>query len=59
MSSNNICKKDATSGISKPHVPKNSAVFSGLPPAFIEAMKKLFDMVDVNGDGRVRLEGII
>ena len=59
VSSNNIGKKDATSGISKPHVPKNSAVFSGLPPAFIEAMKKLFDMVDVNGDGRVRLEGII
>ena len=59
VSSNNMCKKDATSGISKPHVPKNSAVFSGLPPAFIEAMKKLFDMVDVNGDGRVRLEGII
>ena len=59
VSSNTMCKKDATSGISKPHVPKNSAVFSGLPPAFIEAMKKLFDMVDVNGDGRVRLEGII
>ena len=59
VSSNTMCKKDATSGTSKSHVPKNSAVFSGLPPAFIEAMKKLFDMVDVNGDGRVRLEGII
>ena len=51
-------KKDATSG-SKIQVPKNSAVFSGLPPTFIEAMKKLFDMVDANGEGRVRLEGNI
>ena len=50
------CKKDATSG-SKLQVPKNSAVFNGLPPAFIEAMKKLFDMVDAHGEGRVRLEG--
>ena len=49
-------KKDATSG-SKVHVPKNSAVFSGLPPTFIEAMRKLFDMVDANREGRVRLEG--
>ena len=49
-------KKDATSG-NKMQVPKNSAVFSGLPSTFIEAMRKLFDMVDVNGEGRVRLEG--
>ena len=49
-------KNDATSG-SKSQVPKNSAVFNGLPPTFIEAMKKLFDMVDANGEGRVRLEG--
>ena len=50
------CKKDVASG-SKMQVPKNSAVFSGLPPAFIEAMKKLFDMVDTHREGRVRLEG--
>ena len=49
-------KNDATSG-GRLHVPKNSAVFNGLPPTFIEAMKKLFDMVDANGEGRVRLEG--
>ena len=49
-------KNDATSG-SRLQVPKNSAVFNGLPPTFIEAMKKLFDMVDANGEGRVRLEG--
>ena len=53
----NTCKKDTISG-SKMQVPKNSAIFSGLPPAFIEAMKKLFDMVDTHREGRVRLEGV-
>ena len=53
------CKKDttATTSGSKLQVPKNSAVFSGLPPTFIEAMKKLYNMVDTHGEGRVRLEG--
>ena len=51
-------KKDKTSG-NKLQVPKTSAVFSGLPPTFIEAMKKLYDMVDTHGEGRVRLEGEI
>ena len=45
----------STSG--KSSVPSNSAVFNGLPQTFIEAMKKLFDMVDVHGEGKVRLEG--
>ena len=41
----------------KMQVPKNSAVFSGLPSAFIQAMRKLFDMVDVRGEGKVKMEG--
>ena len=51
-------KRDVISSTSgKLLVPSNSAVFSGLPQTFIEAMKKLFDMVDVHGEGKVRLEG--
>ena len=36
----------------------HSTVFEGLPGPFIEAMKKLFDLVDVRKEGRVRIEDI-
>ena len=35
----------------------NSTVFEGLPAPFIDAMRKLFDLVDVRKQGRVRVEG--
>ena len=54
---------DATTKAKTDHEPinvvhKSSAVFSGLPPTFIDAMKKLFDLVDTHKQGRVLLEGI-
>ena len=36
----------------------HSTVFEGLPGPFIDAMKKLFDLVDVRKEGRVRIEDI-
>ena len=36
----------------------HSTVFEGLPGPFIEAMRKLFDLVDVRKEGRVRVDDI-
>jgi hypothetical protein len=32
-------------------------VLSGLPDSFVEAMRKLFNLLDVEGHGRIRFEG--
>lgn len=36
-----------------------SAAFSGMPQPFLEAMKKLFDILDTDKVGWIRLEGEI
>jgi hypothetical protein len=36
---------------------RNSAAFSGLPQPFLEAMKKLFDILDREGTGWIYING--
>ncbi len=38
-------------------MPVKSAATSGLPAAFLEAVRGLFDMLDKDGKGWVSLEG--
>ncbi len=37
----------------------SSAALSGLPQPFVQAMRKLFDILDKDGSGAISLEGII
>ena len=37
----------------------SSKVLSGLPDSFVEAMRKLFTVMDTNNEGRIKFEGRI
>jgi hypothetical protein len=37
--------------------PSSNKVLQGLPNSFISAMRKLFDLLDIENDGRVHIDG--
>ena len=49
---------DEESGKSEPNK-SSSKVLSGLPESFVEAMRKLFNVMDTNKEGRIKFEGKI